>query len=78
MCELWPFQLGFFFFSDFKENVPIESFNISFESTQNKQLYVTKITYTEVRGRGGGVMVSSLIVTTLFQFFVVLTSSPLF
>ena len=31
------------------ENVPIETFNISFESTQNKQHYGTKITCTEVR-----------------------------
>ena len=31
----------------------IETFNISFESTQNKQ-YGTKITCTEVRGGGGG------------------------
>ena len=43
------------FFSDldlgtciFKENVPIETFNISFESTQNKQQYGTNITPTEV------------------------------
>ena len=47
-----------FFFSDFKdgacifkENVPIETFNVLFESTQNKQQYGTKITYTEVRGK---------------------------
>ena len=33
----------------FYENVPIETFNISFESTQNKQQYDTKITCTEVR-----------------------------
>ena len=32
-----------------KKKVPIETFNISFESTQNKQQYDTKITYTEVR-----------------------------
>ena len=31
------------------ENVPIETFSISFESTQNKQQYGTKITSTEVR-----------------------------
>ena len=40
------------FFSDldiFQENVPIETFNISFESTQNKQQHGTKITCTEVR-----------------------------
>ena len=29
------------------QNVPIETFNISFESTQNKQQYGTKITSTE-------------------------------
>ena len=46
------------FFSDldvgayiFKENVPIETFNIPIESTQNKQQYDTKITSTEVRGQ---------------------------
>ena len=33
----------------FKEISPVETFNISFESTQNKQHYVTKITGTEVR-----------------------------
>ena len=38
----------------FHENVPIETLSISFESTQNKQQYGTKITSTEVRGRGGG------------------------
>ena len=32
-----------------KENVPIETFNISFESTQNMQQYGTKIACTEVR-----------------------------
>ena len=44
-------NLGAMFFSDldvgtciFLENVSIEIFNISFESTQNKQLYDTKIT----------------------------------
>ena len=31
--------------------MPIETFNISFESTQNKQQYGTKITCTEVRGK---------------------------
>ena len=34
--------------------MPIETFNLSFESTQNKQQYDTKITSTEVRGGGGG------------------------
>ena len=38
----------------FKENVPIETFHILFESTQNKLQYGTKITCTEVRGGGGG------------------------
>ena len=33
----------------FYENVPIETFNISFESTHNKQQYGTKITAQEVR-----------------------------
>ena len=33
--------------------MPIETFNISFESTQNKQQYGAKITCTEVRGYGG-------------------------
>ena len=35
----------------FKENVHIETFNISFESTQNNQQYGTKITCTELRGK---------------------------
>ena len=34
----------------FKEYMPIETFNISFESTQHKQQYGTKITSTEIRG----------------------------
>ena len=37
--------------------MPIETFNISFESTQNKQQYVAKTTCTEIRdvwGGGGG------------------------
>ena len=33
----------------FYKNVPIETFNISFESTQNKQQYGTNLTCTEVR-----------------------------
>ena len=33
----------------FQEKVPIETFNTSFESTQNEQQYGTKITCTEVR-----------------------------
>ena len=33
--------------------MPIETFNISFESTQNKQQDGTKITCTEIRGGGG-------------------------
>ena len=44
------------FFSDldvgaciFQEDVPVEIFNISFECTQNKQQYGTKITCIEVR-----------------------------
>ena len=36
----------------FKENVPIETFNITFDSTQNKQQYGTKITYIDVGGGG--------------------------
>ena len=51
------FKLGVqFFFSDldvgtciFYENVPIETFNISIESTQNQQQYGTKITCTKAR-----------------------------
>ena len=35
-------------------NVPVETFNIPFESTQNKQQYGTKITSTEVRGESYG------------------------
>ena len=38
----------------FLEKVSIETFNISFESTQYKQQYGAKITCTEVRGGGGG------------------------
>ena len=34
--------------------MPIETFNISFEGTQNKQQYGTKITCTKVRVGGGG------------------------
>ena len=34
----------------FYENVSIETFNISFESTQNMQQYGTKITCAEVKG----------------------------
>ena len=33
--------------------MPIRTFNISFESSQNKQQYGTKITCTEVKGGGG-------------------------
>ena len=33
----------------FQENEPVEIFNISFESTQNKQQYGPKIICTEVR-----------------------------
>ena len=33
----------------FKENEPVETSNILFESTQNKQQHGTKITSTEVR-----------------------------
>ena len=40
--------------------MPIETFNISFESTQNKQQYGSKITGTEVRGGGGGGEVEKL------------------
>ena len=47
-----------FIFSDldvgaciFQENMSIETLNISFESTRNKQQYGTKITCTEVRGK---------------------------
>ena len=32
------------------ENMPIETFNISFKITPNKQQYGTKITHTELRG----------------------------
>ena len=34
--------------------MPIETFNISFESTQNMHQYGTKISITDVMGRGGG------------------------
>ena len=32
-----------------QENVLVDTFNISFESTQNKQEYGTQMTFTEVR-----------------------------
>ena len=35
-------------------NVPIETFNILFQSTFNKQQYGSQITCIEVRGGGGG------------------------
>ena len=34
--------------------MPIETFNISFESTRNKQQYGSKITSTELKKKGGG------------------------
>ena len=52
---LWSFTWADYF-SDldvaacvFKENGPIETFDVAFESSQNKQQYGTKITGTEVR-----------------------------
>ena len=50
----------------FHENVSIETFNILFESTHNKQQYDTKITCT--RGKEGKVMVITKIVTTSIGF----------
>ena len=54
-------NLGADFLSDldvgvciFQGNVPIETFNISFESTQNKQQYGTRITCTDVKGKSYG------------------------
>ena len=35
----------------FYENVPIGTWHLSFQSTQNKHQYGTKITCTEVRGK---------------------------
>ena len=35
----------------YKENVPLERFNIPIESTQNKQQYGTKMSCTEERGK---------------------------
>ena len=32
----------------------LETFSISFDNTQNKQQYGTKITCTEIKGGGGG------------------------
>ena len=43
----------------FKENVPIKTFNMSFESSQNKQQYGTQTTCIEARGK---VMVISNVV----------------
>ena len=70
MDGLWPFQfVGAEFWVTLmllhissKENVPIETFHIIFESTQNKQQYGTKIG----GGLGGGVMV---ITYRIFFFF---------
>ena len=45
----------------------IETFNISFESTQNKQQYGTKITNTEGKGGGGGELVTIINVIKLFS-----------
>ena len=56
----WVMTVGLwecrFFFNDLdvghlasKKKVPIETFNVSFESTKNKQQYGAKITCTEVR-----------------------------
>ena len=48
--------------------VPIETFNISLESTQNKQQYDTKITCTEVRGKSYGYFKNSCIFFFFFGF----------
>ena len=61
----------------FQENVPIETFNISFESTRNKQQYGTKITCTEVRSGGvGGDLWRLEMFSNFFKLFRVLTYSP--
>ena len=52
-----------------KKNVPIETFNISFESTQNKQQYGTKITYLWEREE-------KIMAITNLLIFMVLTYSP--
>ena len=59
----------------FSENVPIETFNISFESTRNQQQYGTKITCTDIR-KEGVVMVIRNMIKLLLGCFVVLTSCP--
>ena len=83
MRELWLFQTwDADFFSDLDgtcmvlyENMPIETYNISFESTQNKQQYGTKIIYTKVKWEGGyGEL--KFIKNYIYIFLVGLTSSP--
>ena len=49
--------------------MPIETFNISFKNTQNKQQYGTKITCTE--GREKKVMESRTFFLFFIEFFVV-------
>ena len=43
----------------FQEDVPIEIFNISLESTQNKQQYGTRVTSIAVRG-GKAIMIGNM------------------
>ena len=47
----------------------IQTFNISFDSTQNKLQFGTRITCTEVRGRGGGVIVIRNLILFLIVVF---------
>ena len=53
----WSFECADFFSNldvghvSYKKNVPIETFNILFESTQNEQQYSNKFSCTEVRER---------------------------
>ena len=54
-------------------NVPIETFNILFESTQNKQPYGNENIITEVKRRRKNAMA----ITNMLQLFRILTYSPL-
>ena len=47
--QLWYLGVQIFKELMFKKKVPLKTFNILFESTQNTQKYGTKITSTEVR-----------------------------
>ena len=52
-----------------QQNVPIETFNISFESTQNMQPYGTKITCTEVKKKVMAITNIATPIATTFSSF---------